>query len=317
VLGMRALNRALLERQMLLHRCARPEIEVIEHLVGMQAQVPRDPYMGLWSRMEGFNPDELARLITERRVAHSPLMRATIHLATAHDCVALRPPMQPVLNRTLKGAFGRRLAGVDLDALTDAGRVLLGVQPRTFAELRLLLGEQWSDYDPAALGYAISYLVPLVQVPPRGLWDASGQATWTTTEAWLGRPMETDPSPDEMVMRYLAAFGPASVNDIQAWCGMIRLREVVERLRPGLLTFRDECGRELFDLPDAPRPDTPAPPRFLPHYDNVFLSHADRTRIISDEHRKRIGTDNGLLSAVLVDGFIAATWVPSPLRTTT
>jgi len=310
VLSTRALNRALLARQMLLERVRRSALEVIDSLVGMQAQEPKDPYVGLWSRLDRFEPEELESLLLERQVARAPLMRGTIHLATARDCLDLRPLMKPVYDRALKSNFTKRLPGVDFGELAEIGHVLLSGEPRTFAEVRRELDGRWPDADTQSLGYSVSYLVPLVQTPPRGLWHRSGQTRWVTTERWLEKPIAARPSLDAMVLRYLAAFGPASVMDVQAWCGLTRLREVVERLRPRLVTFRDERGVELFDLPEAPRPDpeTPAPVRFLPQYDNVFLSHADRTRIVPEEARNLGARENGFVSQFLLDGFIAGTW---------
>ncbi len=310
MLGRRALNRALLERQMLLRRCKVSTADALERLVGMQAQAPRSPYFGLWTRLVGFRPDQLARLIRERRAVRIALMRSTIHLVTARDCLRLRPLVQPVLERSLQASHGRYLQGLDLQAVAPAARALLEQQPRTASELGKQLAQQWPDRDPAALAAAVRALVPLVQVPPRGIWGTSGPSAHTTVEAWLGRPLEHDPSHEQLVLRYLGAFGPATVADIQTWSGLKTLREVTERLRPHLRTLYDEHGRELFDLPEAPQPDaaTPAPPRFLPAYDNVLLSHADRTRIIADDHRRRIAASRLEVGSVLLDGFVAATW---------
>jgi hypothetical protein len=313
VLSPRALNRATLGRQMLLRRQKLPALRAIEHLVGMQAQAPDPPYVGLWTRLEGFYPDELVRLILDRRAVRIALMRNTVHLVSARDCLALRPLVRPVIDRGLRANRAQRegVEGVDLEALSAAGRALLEERPRTARELGVLLQERWPERDAASLARAIRHLVPLVQVPPRGIWGKSGQAAHTTAEAWLGRPLDPDPSLDEMVVRYLGAFGPATVKDVQTWSGLTRLREVTDRLRSRLHTFRDEQGNELFDLPDAPRPDpdTPSPPRFLPEFDNLILSHADRTRIIANDYRKVIASKNGMVPAtVLVDGFVRGTW---------
>src|SRR4051812_4143596 len=274
VLGQRALNRALLERQMLLRRHSMSAVDAIERLAGMQAQSPTAPYVGLWTRLEGFDADELSRLIVDRAVVRIALMRSTIHLVTARDCLAFRPVVQPALERELKGARARALAGLDLREVAEAGCAILEETPLGWTELGARLAERWPGRDPEALAHTVRARRALVQLPPRGVWGAGGRAVHTTAEAWLGRPVSDDPSPDAMVLRCLAAFGPASVADVQSWSGVPRLRDALERLRPGLQTFRDARGTELFDLPGAPRPDAdiPAPPRFLPEYDNLLLS---------------------------------------------
>jgi hypothetical protein len=318
VLSRRALNRALLERQLLLRRVRMPAIEAVEHLVAMQAQNPFDPYYALWSRLEGFDPQELAGLLEERRVVRATmLLRTTIHLVTADDWLALRPVLQTVVERGLftGSPFGRRLEGLDIDEVVAFGRALLDERPRSGRELRAELTKRFPGWDPESLGYTVRALVPNVQVTPRGVWGKSQQPVLTTPEHWLGRSVGTDADPAPFILRYLRAFGPASVMDIQTWSWLTKLTEVVERLRPGLRTFRDEDGRELFDLPDGPLPDpdTPAPPRFLPAYDNIVLSHKDRRRIIGDAPAV---ANDGMWQfeeafrggSVLVDGFVSAGW---------
>jgi hypothetical protein len=311
VLGRRARNRALLGRQLLLRRERRPAAEVVEHLVGLQAQEPRDPYVALWTRLEGFDPDELGGQVAGRQMVRGPLMRATLHLVSARDCLTLAPLLRPVLERNYwtGSPFGRKVKGVDVDAVLAAGRALLDERPRTNAQLRALMAERWPDHDATSLAYAVHHLVPVVQVPPRGVWGQKGLPTWATAEHWLGRPVDPAPSIDQIVLRYLAAFGPAGTMDVQAWSGLTRLREVTDRLRPQLQVFRSEAGRELFDLPDAPRPDpdTPAPVRFLPQFDNVSLSHADRSHLAAAAPAQW-PTDDLHWSALLVDGFIAGVW---------
>jgi hypothetical protein len=320
VLSQRALNRALLERQMLLERQKMPVEEALGHLVGLQAQAPIPPYYGLWSRLEGFQPDDLAQLLYDRRAVRAWMMRGTIHLVTARDCLKLSPLVRPVLERLLFNNPARRvIADMDIDALVAAGRRMLEEKPRTAAELRALLHERFPDRDPAALASSVLFLTSLVQTPPRGIWGAGGQPTVTTVESWLGQPLEPNPSVEDFVMRYLAAFGPATVLDVQSWSGLTRLGEVVEQLRPRLRTFRDEKGKELFDLPDAPlpNPDTPAPVRFVAEFDNLVLGHADRSRIVPEEHRKRIVSLNGMVpGTILIDGFVRGAWKIAKKRKT-
>jgi hypothetical protein len=286
---------------------------VVEHLVGLQAQEPKDPYVALWSRIDCFRPEELEELIAGREAVRMTLMRGTIHLFTARDALALRPPLGVVPERVFRSGspFARRLGDAGVGEIVAAGRRLLEEEPRTRADLRALLGGRWPDRDAEAMAHALGYLLPLVQVPPRGLWSRSGRTTLTTLESWLGRTLGSDSAPDRAVLRYLAAFGPASTKDVAVWSGLTGVREMMERLRSGLRTFRDVNGVELFDLPDAPLadPDTPAPVRFLPQYDNVVLSHADRSRIVSAEDRPRLGfADERFFSLVLIGGFLRAVW---------
>jgi hypothetical protein len=308
-LSQRALNRALLARQMLLARHDMSALQAIEHLVGMQAQEPNPPYIGLWTRLRRFEPEQLSGLLVDRAVVRVALMRGTIHLVSAADCLMLRPLMQPVFDRDLTNnpTYGRgKLAGLDFTELAATARNLMAEQPRTATQLREMLGARWPDRDPAALAYAVRGLLPLVQVPPRGLWRQGGLPTTAAAQTWLGRELDVDPSPREMIRRYLAAFGPARVRDVQAWSGLTRLGEVVADM-DDLMRFDDG----LLDLPDAPRPDpdTPAPVRFLPAFDNLLLSHADRTRVISDAARKAMATPNGQVpGAFLVDGIVRGIW---------
>src|SRR5579875_1427420 len=320
-LSNRALNRALLARQFLLEpvpvpaadsaaaRAARV-IETVEHLGGLQAQAPFPPYYGLWSRLVDFRPDELATLLTGRQVVRIALMRGTIHLVSARDALALRPLLEPVLKRGLSGAFSRQLAGVDLAALAAAGRELVEQEALTFSELGARLAERWPGSPPNALAQGVRALVPLIQVPPRAVWGRTGQARHVPVETWLDRKPGGG-TLDDLVLRYLAAFGPATVADVQAWSGLTRLREVTDRLAPALRRFTGPGGAELFDLPDAPRPDpeTPAPVRLVAEFDNLILSHADRSRVLSEAGRARIFTPNGQFPGiVLAGGLVAGMW---------
>lgn len=313
-LDRRALNRALLARQLLLKRHRMPVPRALEHLVGMQAQVPSHPYVGLWTRLEGFQPQQLSKLIEMRKAVRLSLLRNTIHLVTARDAFGLKPLFEPLGERGyLRGSpWGRDMRDADLASIRQAGRDLLGAKPRTVAELSKLLAEKFPKHDGAAMAYGVRYMVPLVFATPRGIWGASGPVALTTFNAWMGRDPGPAFSPDDLVLRYLNAFGPASPADFRAWSGLA-MRDAFERLRPRLVTFRDDGGRELFDLPKAPRPaaNTPAPVRFLPDFDNILLGHADRTRIMAPGQHLGLFNAAGIMKgSILVDGFVRGSWKP-------
>jgi hypothetical protein len=308
VLSQRGLNRATLARQYLLERASAQVIEVIEHLAGMQSQAPLAPYVGLWTRLHDFAPGELSALTEQRKVVRLHLMRNTVHLVSARDCLGWRELFYPLHAAKFNAHFHRGTTGVDRDALIRQARLLLEEQPRTRSELGRLLAERWPDADPGALAYAATHHIALCQIPPRGIWGNNGPAIWTPVESWLGAPLRSVPV-DALVARYLGAFGPATIADIQSWSGLTRLREVVERLP--LRRFRGQEGQLLYDLPGAPRPceDTPAPPRFLPEYDNLLLSHKDRSRVIPGKRPVPLPPGNGATSGTcLIDGQWQGTW---------
>ncbi|QFU90237.1 winged helix DNA-binding domain-containing protein [Amycolatopsis sp. YIM 10] len=315
VLTTRALNRATLARQLLLEHAELPALDAVTHLCGMQAQEPQEPFIGLFSRLRGFVPAELSELLTGRQVVRTHLMRRTVHLVTAADLLAWRARHDAMLRQRVLGVYRGELDGVDLADLAAAGRkVLADDEPRTMGELARAVADRWPEPGTRALGeMLIAALIPAVQLPPRGLWREKAGARYLPVASWLGREVEPLPSDDAdpvgqaLVRRYLAAFGPAATADVRAWSGLAGLPAAVSALRDELVVFRDERGRELLDLPDAPRPgpDTPAPVRFLPAFDNAILGYHDRSRIIDDEHK---GLSVAGARVVLVDGRVAATW---------
>ncbi|MBB4689070.1 winged helix DNA-binding domain-containing protein [Amycolatopsis jiangsuensis] len=306
----RALNRATLARQLLLDRGDLPVHDAIAHLCGVQAQEPQEPFVGLWSRLPAFDPGSLDDLLTGRHVVRTHLMRRTVHLLTADDALAWRTRHDAMLRQRVLGTYRRELDGVDLEELAAAGRaVLADGEPRSMPELARALAGQWPAPGTRALGeMLVAALIPMVQLPPRGLWRTKAGARNVPMRTWLGRdPGPADAAGPALVRRYLAAFGPAASADLRAWCGLAGLPAAVAAVREELVSFRDERGRELLDLPGAPRPDpeTPAPVRFLPAFDNAILGYHDRTRIIDDEHR---GLSVAGARVVLVDGRVTATW---------
>lgn len=315
LLSTRALNRALLARQSLLERSEQSPLEMIERLAGLQAQAPNPPYLGLWTRLRKFALEDLSQAMQRREIVRATMMRGTLHLVSARDYRELRPALQPALQRlSLLSGHAKALDGLDLASLRAAALRALSAQPLSATALGEALREHWPERDTNQLALLVRSIEALVHVPPAGLWDSHKPASFATAQEWLGAAIADEPEDaqiDALLLRYLQAFGPASARDAAVWSGLLATRQHLERLRPRLRVFRDEAGTELFDLADAPRPDadTPAPPRLLPEFDNVLLSHARRERIFDEARRGLIFTRNGLVAAtVLIDGFVAGTW---------
>jgi hypothetical protein len=310
ILKLRELNRATLARQMLLKREPLPVLAAVERLVGLQAQLPVAPYVGLWTRLPDFRREDLARAIEDRKIVKATLMRATLHLCTADDYVRFRATLQPMLSGAGDAIAKQRGGKFDLTKLLAEARRYIGEKPRTFAEISDWVVKLMPGHDVGAMRYTVRTNLPLVQTPIATGWSYSAKPEFTLAESWIGRPVAGEDNLPELVRRYLAAFGPASVTDAQTWLGM-KLKETFEQLRPKLQTYRDEGRRELFDLSgrslvDA---DTPVPVRFLPEFDNLLLSHSNRTRVIADEHRSKVYLPGLRVAAtVLIDGFVRGTW---------
>ncbi len=313
VLSLRALNRATLARQMLLERRKLSVVQAVERLAGLQAQAPNPPYVGLWSRLEGFEREQLTEALRKRRIVRLATMRSTLHLMTARDALAWRAQLEPAHRRGLLGNHKRALDGLDHAAVISAGRALLDQRPHTGAELGQALGARWPGRETASLAALIRNHLPLVHLPPAGSWNSHQSALLKPLAQWLGESAAgvAPATQDDLLLRYLAAFGPATLADAGAWSGLTGWKAVAERLRPQLRVFTGEQGQELFDLPRAPRPDpdTPAPPRLVAEWDNLLLAHAERGRVLSAAHRARVFTVNGIVrGTVLLDGFVAGVW---------
>lgn len=315
------LNRAVLARQMLITRENITPLGAIERLVGLQAQVPRPPYIGLWARLANFDRADLTALLVTRKAVRATTMRGTIHLMSARDYVQFRPVLQSMLGQGLQSIFAE-VGKLDLSGIVAAARARFVRAPCTFDTIRTEVGKQFPKVNDRLIGYAVRMHLPLVQVPTDASWGYPAAAEFAVAEDWLGAPItrESDEA-GPLVLRYLAAFGPASVADAQAWTGLRGLRETFDRLRPNLVVFKGERRTELFDLPDAPRPsaaDLPdVPVRFLPDFDNLLLAYADRSRIVDQAHRPRLTTKNLLVPGTfLVDGRIAGIWKVSRKRGT-
>ncbi|MEQ4717001.1 winged helix DNA-binding domain-containing protein [Nonomuraea sp. B19D2] len=309
ILNRRVLARTTLDRQLLLRRSPLSPLAAIERLVAVQGQEIDAPYIGLWSRLASFTQSDLSALLYGKQVVRGSLLRGTQHLAPAEDYLWIRPLVQVVLARSRQAAFGRVMRDVDLDELTGLARKHLAGRTLTRPQLRDLLRERWPSVDPTALAWSAQALVPVVHTPPNGIWGTGGATPFTLAEEWLGRPLEASPSVERLVVRYLAAFGPASVMDVQMWSGLTRLRSVVESM-PFLRKFHDTEGRVLYDLPDAPltAEDVPAPVRFLPWFDNLIVAFHDRGRLMTPEQRKAICVGAVIYPTFLVDGTVGGMW---------
>ncbi|BBH66347.1 hypothetical protein ACTI_30320 [Actinoplanes sp. OR16] len=305
VLSRRELNRTYLVRQLLAGRTDRTAAEAVAHLVALQGQESDSPYLSLWSRLPGFRHDDLTGLLGDRIVVRSALLRGTQHLCTAEDFRWLRPTLQPSLDRF--AGRGGRLDGLDQDALVEAAREILADGPVGRPEITRRLAAKFPGVDADWLKLVVHLRLALLHPPPAGTWRHRGRVACVLAEDWIGQPLAPGPSPETLVLRYLAAFGPASVKDIQVWSGLTRLRGLVA----GLRVFKNEKGVDLYDLPDAPLADegVPAPVVFLTEFDNALLGHADRDRIIHPVDRPLITPGWSIVRpTVLVDGFAEATW---------
>jgi len=310
ILSLRQLNRATLIRQMLLKRERLTIPAAIERLVGLQAQLSQAPFVGLWTRLHEFKREDLAHLVEDRIVVKATLMRATLHLVTSKDYVRFRKTLQPIMVRACDAIGKQRGKSFDLNVVLKVAREFIAEKPRTFVEISDHLARLFPGQDVGALRYSVRTQLPLVQVPRAGGWSYPNRPEFTLAENWIGRTLSSKDELRELVLRYLAAFGPASATDMQTWLGL-KLKETFEKLRPELDIYLDEGRRELFDLPGMvdPQEDTVAPPRFLPEFDNLLLSHSNRTRVIAVEHRSSVYLPALRVAATfLIDGFVKGTW---------
>lgn len=310
-LSNRQLNRATLARQMLLERSDAGIVEAVRWLVGQQAQQSNDPYIGLWSRLANFRHEDLTALIVDRTLVRATSFRATLHLHTVDDLLGLRPYLQPMLDRMWKSNFGnRRFGGNDVAKVHRAGVKLLDKAPMTGGALGKALQQKFPEGDALSKSVLLQVKEVLIQIPPTRIWGSGHAPVLTRAENWVSPPFMRSLDLKALVRRYLRAYGPASIADMQSWSGLSKLAEVFDAIMDELVAFEDDNGRVLYDMPDAPRPDadTPATPRFLPLYDNVYLGYDRRQRMLAEGDDKRLNVLAEHKPAVLIDGLIAAGW---------
>jgi hypothetical protein len=279
-------------------------------LLGLQAQQTHDPYIALWSRLKGFRHETLTSLIVDRTLARATTMRGTLHLHTADDLIGIRALVQPFLAQVWTSNFQRRFGSEDKAKVLRAGRRLLAKGPLTAGQLNKALHPTFPTAEPLALSTLLQLHDTLVQIPPTRVWGNNSAPLLTPVEKWLPPPYERPVAREDLVLRYLRAWGPASVTDMATWGRLTGLAKDFEAVREKLVSFTDETGKELFDLPDAPRPDadTPAPVRFLPLYDNVYLGYDNRRRMLSEATAHLLNMFQYFRAAVLIDGMVNAGW---------
>ena len=307
----RRLNRALLARQNLLERASVPLTDMVERMGGIQMQYAPSGYIGLWTRLADFERDALTRALESREVIQGTLMRGTIHTVSAHDywlmAAGIRAPRREWYERVTAKERGE----LRVDDLAQAVREILADGPHRQKEIELALVAR--GLPPRAFGWA-QVAVDLVRVPPSGTWERRRADLYGLSEQWLdnrGRPSEEE-GLSLLLARYLGAFGPARIHDFADWAGVTLPRARQTAATTELVTFRDEHGRDLIDLPEAPLPpeNVPAAVRFLPTWDATLLVHARRTQILPEQYRTRIFHIRmpQSIGTFLVDGQVAGTW---------
>ena len=313
VMDLRELNRATLARQRLLERSRDGVADVVRVVGGLQAQTPANPMVALWSRVAGFERDQLLAAVDAGEVVRGTTLRGTLHLHHVDEYRELRMSLQPMLD-TMVRSVRRRAREQDLAPAIELGRALLATGPRTIGEVKSALREHFPESDPQALGLLVRYELQLLMVPdtstPNG-WP--NLAPFAPATKVIGGRLQTKQRPELVLRRFLETLGPGSVRDAQVWSGVRGLKEIAARMLDAgelveVLTFDDQL---LLDLPDVPRVDgdAVAAVRFLPMWDNLLLSHADRTRVLAAEHKPYISSKNGMPPPTfLVDGFVHGTW---------
>ena len=306
----RRLNRTLLQRQHLLERTDATSHEMVRHLIGLQAQENLSPYLSLAARLTSFDPRVITAALEDRSLVRFLTMRGTVHLLVADDALMLRQWTAPVHEReiTISQSIGAARE-VDRETFLDALSELLAGGPQPQKALGLALAERFAGVSATQLGQLARSTAPLVQCPPRGTWKGTGGVVYQYVDRWLGRPM-VEPDVEEIVRRYLRAFGPATAADVTAWSGVTRLVPVLKAM-DDLVVHEDDRGKPLYDVVDGELADedAPAPVRLLGQYDNVWLSHAGRDRVTTPETRKIwMGTNGGMANTIFADGMLIGLW---------